>query len=80
MGSLARFVAFPEIGSGVGPLKLRGVLRDYAVLVEEARVIGLDMQEYLQQQANSAAIEETKRGISQGDSVRRKVTYPFAFL
>jgi hypothetical protein len=74
MNSLARFVAYPEVDSGFRPLKLRALLPDYAALIEETQIIGSDMQGLLQQQANSSAMEETKRGIAQADSVRRKVT------
>jgi len=72
MNSLARFITYPEINSGAGSLKLRALLSDYAALIEETQVIGFDLQGHLQQQANSAAVEETKNGIAQADSVRRE--------
>jgi ribosomal protein L29 len=71
MNSLQRFVTFPEIDSGIRPLRLQQLLPDYAVLIEETQVIGSDLQGILQQQANSAVMDETKRGIAQADSVRR---------
>ncbi|KAH0539016.1 hypothetical protein FGG08_004410 [Glutinoglossum americanum] len=80
MNSLARFVAYPEIDTGVRPLKLRSLLPDYAALIKEAEVTGLDFQGLLQQRANSAAMEETKRGIAQADSVRRLALVAFVFI
>jgi hypothetical protein len=53
------------------------LLADYDALIQEAQVIGLDMQGLLQQTANSAVMEETKRGIAQADAVRR---YDLRFL
>jgi hypothetical protein len=79
MNSLDRFVAFPEINSSARPLKLRELLPDYAALIEETQIIGFDVQGLLQQ-ANSATIEETKRGIAQADSVRRQVTHHWLLL
>jgi hypothetical protein len=51
--------------------KLRTLLLDYTALIRETEVIGFDIQGLLQQKANDAAIEETKRGLAQADSVRR---------
>ena len=51
--------------------KVQAFLADYETLIQETQILGLDMQGLLQQQANSAAIEETKRGMAQADAVRR---------
>lgn len=71
MNSLHGFLAYPEIDPGDRPLRLRGLLQDYKTLIEESQAILLDLQGNLQQDANLAAIEETKKGIAQGDSMRR---------
>jgi hypothetical protein len=68
--NLSRFVGNKKLRRGRAP-KIQALLADYDALIKETQVIGADMQGLLQQQANSAAIEETKRGIAQADAVRR---------
>jgi hypothetical protein len=68
--NLSRFVGNETLTRGRTP-KVQAFLADYEALIQETQVLGLDMQGLLQQQANSAAIEETKRGIAQADAVRR---------
>jgi hypothetical protein len=68
--NLSRFVGNEQLRRGRPP-KVQTLLADYDALIQEAQVIGLDMQGLLQQTANSAVMEETKRGIAQADAVRR---------
>jgi hypothetical protein len=68
--NLSRFVGNKKLRRDRAP-KIQALLADYDALIKETQVIGADMQGLLQQQANSAAIEETKGGIAQADAVRR---------
>jgi hypothetical protein len=68
--NLSRFVGNEKLTRGRTP-KVQAFIADYEAPIQETEVLGLDMQGLLQQQANSAAIEETKRGIAQADAVRR---------
>ena len=70
---LTNFVEYFEWELRFTKSNYQSILRDYATLIENHRISGLDMQSLLQQEANSAAIKETKRGITQADSVRREV-------
>lgn len=69
--SLSRFVQHFEKTHGIQLQRFEALLVDYEALVLETQVIGPNLQGLLQQQANSAIMEETKRGLIQGDAIRR---------
>lgn len=72
MRNLAKFSNDPAFNDAATPSKLLPLLEDYAALIKETEVIGLDMQGHLQQIISTQTIEETKRGLQQADSVRRQ--------
>ncbi|MCJ1262323.1 hypothetical protein MMC22_002193 [Lobaria immixta] len=72
MRNLDKFSNDPAFNNASKPSKLLPLLEDYAALIKETEVIGLDMQGHLQQIISTQTIEETKRGLQQADSVRRK--------
>lgn len=72
MRNLTKFSNDPVFNDPAKPSKLLPLLGDYAALIKETEVIGLDMQGHLQQIISIQTIEETKRGLQQADSVRRK--------
>ena len=78
--SLQRFIRLPEIAPRATLSKFKTLIDDYASMIEDARIIGLDLQSRLQQQANTSAIEETQRGLTQGESVRRLTLVAFVFI
>ena len=80
MDGLTNFVEYFEWELRLTKTEYQTLLRDYATLIESYKISGLDIQSLLQQEANSAAIEETKRGITQGDSVRREVYLQFLLV
>ena len=72
LDSLLRFLQDYNTTTGKRPLKLEALIPDYAALIEETRRIEVYIQSVMQQKANEAVINETKRGIAQADSVRRQ--------
>lgn len=80
LDGLTNFVEYFEWELRLTKSEYQSLLRDYATLIENYRISGLDMQSLLQQEANSATIEETKRGITQADSVRREVYLHFLLV
>lgn len=75
MKSLAKFVSTPELSSDASTLRLSALLTEYATLIQESEAMDQEMQADLQQQANEGAIEEARKGTTQGESVRRKVNH-----
>jgi hypothetical protein len=69
--NLTRVLENTEIDPSFRTVNLRKILLDYVALIDETEVISSDIQGLLQQKANEASIEETKRGLTQADSVRR---------
>lgn len=75
MRNLTKFSNDPAFNDATKPSKLLPLLEDYSALIKETEVIGLDMQGHLQQIIGTQTIEETKRGLQQADSVRRKAYF-----
>ncbi|MCJ1427623.1 hypothetical protein MMC29_005526 [Sticta canariensis] len=75
MRNLTKFSNDPAFNDATKPSKLLPLLEDYTALIKETEVIGLDMQGHLQQIIGTQTIEETKRGLQQADSVRRKAYF-----
>lgn len=71
VSSITKFIADPTIREQASFTRWQTLLDDYATLIKETEIIGFITQGRLQQSANVQAIEETKRGLLQADSVRR---------
>ncbi|KAI9713379.1 MAG: hypothetical protein M1828_001413 [Chrysothrix sp. TS-e1954] len=78
--SIATFISLPEVAANVTKRSFRGVLRDYDILIKDCECFSMQIQVHLQQEANAAAIEETKKGLVQGESIRRLTVVAFIFL